>query len=70
MGFRGLLRRVTLAELEIAMIDALLSPGSAPEWIDLLRPTFGMRGGLTIRKGVPVTVGGAIAGRRRQHEHA
>ena len=49
-----LLGRVTLAELEIdAMIDALLSPGSAAERIDLLGPTFGwafgMRGGLTIR---------------------
>lgn len=53
-GFRVLLGRVTLAELEIdAMIDALLSPGSAPERVDLLGPTFGwafgMRGGLTIR---------------------
>jgi hypothetical protein len=53
-GFRVLLGRVTLAELEIdAMIDALLSPGSAAERIDLLGPTFGwafgMRGGLTIR---------------------
>jgi hypothetical protein len=53
-GFRVLLGRVTLAELEIdAMIDALLSPRSAAERIDLLGPTFGwafgMRGGLTIR---------------------
>jgi hypothetical protein len=53
-GFRVLLGRVTLAELEIdAMISALLSPGSAAERIDLLGPTFGrafgMRGGLTIR---------------------
>jgi hypothetical protein len=53
-GFRVLLGRVTLAELEIdAMIDALLSPGPAAERIDLLGPTFGwafgMRGGLTIR---------------------
>jgi hypothetical protein len=53
-GFRVLLGRVTLAELEIdAMIDALLSPGPAAERIDLLGPTFGwafgMRGGLMIR---------------------
>jgi hypothetical protein len=53
-GFRVLLGRVTLAELEIdAMIGALLSLGSAAERIDLLGPTFGwafgMRGGLTIR---------------------
>ena len=52
-GFRVLLGQVTLAELEIdAMIDALLSPGSAAERIDLLGPTFrrafGMRGGLMI----------------------
>jgi hypothetical protein len=49
-GFRVLIGRVTLAELEI---DALLSPGPAAERIDLLGPTFGwafgMRGGLTIR---------------------
>jgi hypothetical protein len=39
-GFRVLLGRVTLAELEIdAMIDALFSPGSAAERIDLLGPT-------------------------------
>jgi hypothetical protein len=53
-GFRVLLGRVTLAELEIdAMIDALLGPGSAAERIDLLGPNFGwafgMRGGLMIR---------------------
>jgi hypothetical protein len=53
-GFRVLLGRVTLAELEIdAMIGALLSLGSAAERIGLLGPTFGwafgMRGGLTIR---------------------
>jgi hypothetical protein len=53
-GFRVLLGRVTLAELEIdAMIDALIGLGSAAERIDLLGPTFGwafgMRGGLTIR---------------------
>jgi hypothetical protein len=53
-GFRVLLGRVTLADLEIdAMIDALLGPGSAAERIELLGPTFGwafgMRGGLTIR---------------------
>ena len=55
-GFRVLLGRVTLAELEIdAMIDAFLRSGSAAERIDLLGPTFGwafgMRGGLTIRDG-------------------
>jgi hypothetical protein len=53
-GFRVLLGRVTLAELEIdAMIGALLRQGSAAERIGLLGPTFGwafgMRGGLTIR---------------------
>lgn len=53
-GFRVLLGRVTLAELEIdAMIGALPGPGSGGEQIDLLGPTFGwafgMRGGLTIR---------------------
>jgi hypothetical protein len=45
-GFRVLLGRVTLAELEIdAMIDALLSPGLAPERIDLLGPTSGLPSG-------------------------
>lgn len=53
-GFRVLLGRVTLAELDIdAMIDALLGPGSAADRIDLPGPSFGwafgMRGGLTIR---------------------
>lgn len=53
-GFRVLLGRVPLAELEIdAMIGALLGPGSEGERIDLLGPTFGwafgMRGGLAIR---------------------
>jgi hypothetical protein len=42
-GFRVLLGRVTLAELEIdAMIDALLGPESEGEQIDLLGPTFGL----------------------------
>jgi hypothetical protein len=53
-GFRVLLGRVTIAELEIdAMIGALLGSESAGERIDLLGPTFGwafgMRGGLTVR---------------------
>jgi hypothetical protein len=53
-GFRVLLGRVTLAELEIdAVIDTLLGAESEGEQIDLLGPTFGwafgMRGGLTIR---------------------
>jgi hypothetical protein len=51
-GFRVLLGRVTLAELEIdAMIGVLLGSESGGDRVDLLGPAFGwafgMRGGLT-----------------------